>query len=133
MYNAGALAWLADGTTVRIRDLGPGAARAVPDDERVAIAAVDLEGQTVGSAGYARVYGPRAEIVLAVGPDFWHRGLPEVLLSHLRDRAARVGISTLLVRVPAGDLALIALLREAFCARETVDGAVVHAEFSTSG
>ena len=108
---------LADGTAVRLHATEPETDDAMPEDERAGIIACDLEGRTVGTVGYERIYGPRAEVRIAVDADYWHRGLPEVLLASLRLRAARVGIATLLLRIPAGDLALLALLRTEFCSR----------------
>jgi hypothetical protein len=99
--------------------------------ERTAIAAVDVEGRTVGRVSYRRVYGLRAEVTLAVDDEYWERGLPELLLVSLCARAESMQISTFLARVPASDVRLLALLREQFAARELRDGAYVQVEFAT--
>jgi hypothetical protein len=61
---------------------------------------------------------------------FWHRGLPELLLTALCARATRLGIATFLMRVSASDLRLLALLRERFDARARRDGGHVDLEFA---
>jgi GNAT superfamily N-acetyltransferase len=118
---------LHDGTAVRLH-----AVAAVPGDERAEIAAVDADGRIVGRVTYARVYGPRAEVALDVDAAFWHLGLPRALLDRSRDRAACLGISTFLARVPASDVRLLALLRHEFAASESRHGQHVDVEFSTA-
>ena len=102
-------------------------------DEFACLLAEDAAGLPVGRASYRRVYGPRAVLELHVGEELWHSGLPELLIASLCLHAARAGITTLLARVPARDMALLALLREEFAARETRDGAHVDVELSTAG
>ena len=123
---------LVDGTPVRMRTLGCSAARAVPEDEQAGFVAEEFDGATVGRASYERVYGPRAQVTLVVDPRFWHRGLPEMLLACLRLHAARVGITTFLMRLEASDLRLLSLLRCEFWARETIADAHVLVEFPTT-
>ena len=105
-WSDGELVRLSDGTAVLMRSIDLGAARAVPEDDVAGIAAEDLAGHTVGWATYARAYGPRAEVALTVDPQFWHRGLPEVLLARLSERASRVGISTFFIVAAGIDLSL---------------------------
>ena len=101
-------------------------------DDHVCITALDGDGREVGRAVYQRVYGFRAELTLDVDEALWHTGLPELLVTSLSMRAARVGIATLLARVAADDIGLLALLRGAFAAREVRDGGHVEVEFSTA-
>jgi GNAT superfamily N-acetyltransferase len=111
---------LRDGTAVALRTSD--------DSERAAIAA-QAEDRIAGEVSYARVYGPRAEVSIAIDDAFWHRGLPELLLSALGAHAARLGITTFLVRARAGDVRLLALLCERYAARACRDGAYVDLEF----
>jgi GNAT superfamily N-acetyltransferase len=117
---------LRDGGRVWLR------ATAAPADDGAAIAAFDADGRTVGRAAYTRVYGPRADVALELDEAFWHRGLAELLLATLCVRAACVGISTFLARVPASDLRLLALLRTEFSARGSRDGSHVDVDFATA-
>jgi hypothetical protein len=119
---------LPDGTVVRLRLVGV----ETPLDEGASIVASDAHGGVVGRVAYARVYGPRALVTIEVGDAHWHHGLPGALLARLCAAAARAGISTFLVRVPAADLRLLALLRGPFAARESRDGAIVDAELQTT-
>jgi hypothetical protein len=121
---AGEVSHLPDGSTVRLIRAGFG-------DESDGILACDPSGRSVARATYQRGYGPRAKLVLEVDDAYWHRGLPELVLRKLSEGAARRGISTLVARVRAADLRLLALLREEFAARETRDGAFVEAELET--
>jgi CBS domain-containing protein/GNAT superfamily N-acetyltransferase len=114
---------LRDGTVVRL------ALDAHGDD--ATITARDDAGRVVGRVASARVYGPRATVTLDVDAGYRHRGLAEALLASLCLVAAGRGISRLLIRVPATDLWLLALLREQFAARETPTGAFVDAEVWT--
>jgi hypothetical protein len=116
---------LRDGTAVTLRTSEAGTA----GDERATISA-QAEGRTVGAVSYARVYGPRAVLTIELEDGFWHRGLPELLLTALCARAAQLGIATFLMRVPAGDVRLLALLRERCGARIGRDGAFVDVEFA---
>lgn len=122
---------LRDGTAVWLRAMILDQDVAAAGDDAAGIAADDGERHAVGHAVYARVYGPRAQMTLHVDDVFWHRGLPEALLGRLCDRAARVGISAFLMRVPASDLRLLALLRNERASRESRDGAYVDVEFAT--
>jgi len=117
-------------TRVRAADPGPGSAASRGD--RVALVAQDAAGVTLGRVAYSRLYGPRAELTLDVDAAFWHSGVPALLLVAASDHAARAGISMFLVRVPAADVWMLALLREHFAARESRDGAFVAAEFATT-
>ena len=103
---------LADGSAVTLRlctlDRG----------DRVTVVAEDAGGRSAGRAGFARVYGPRAELSLALGEDFWCSGLAEVLVATLCHVAAEQGISVLLVRLPVSDARVGTLLVEQFDARE---------------
>jgi hypothetical protein len=123
---------LSDGSTVALR------AHAFDvRGERAAIFAHDASGRTVGSAEYARIYGPRAELTLMVDERLWPVELPAVMLAILCRRAADEGITTLLARVHEGEPRLPALLREHFDARESpagdaVDLAIATASGSTS-
>jgi hypothetical protein len=117
-------------TRVRAAEPDPGAAASRGD--HVALVAKDAAGLTVGRVAYSRLYGPRAELALDVDAGTWHSGVPELLLAAASEHAARAGISTFLVRVPAADVWMLALLREHFAARESRDGAFVAAEFATT-
>lgn len=119
---------LPDGTMVSLRSgaiLSDGTAGAE-------FLAADAYGEDVGRGAYVRLYGPRAEMTLDVDEGFWHRGVPGALLDALVAHAAREGISTLLARVHASDVRMVALLRERVHARTTRDGAHVHVEFATA-
>lgn len=124
---AGARLLLGDGTSVWLRHADVAAC----PGERQEIAALDPHGRRVGVTTYERVYGPRAVVTLAVDDDYWHRGLPEALLTRLSACAALYGISTFIVRVEAWDVRLLALLRRAFGARSRREGSFVDAEFAT--
>lgn len=99
--------------------------------EEVRLYATDAGGAVVGYAAYVRVYGPRAAMTLDVDEAFWHSGLAELLVVCVRALAARAEISALLLRACAGDVRLLAMLRERFAAREDRDGDVVAVEIST--
>jgi hypothetical protein len=110
-------------------------------DVDVALAACDEDGGSIvaraagrvaGRASYTRVYGPRAALSIEVDDAYWHRGLPGVLIDALAARAARVGIMRFLLRVPASDVRLLALLREDYATRERRDGAFVDVECDTA-
>lgn len=107
---------------MRVRAAGP------DSDERAELAARDGGGRVAGRAAYTRVYGPRAILGIEIDDDYAHRELAEALLGELRLHAERFGISILLARLPASDVALLALLREQFAARETRDGRYVEVE-----
>ena len=100
--------------------------------ETAVVTAIDALGRPVGRGAFLRVYGPRADLTLEVDEQLWHLGLPDALVDALRAIAARLGISTLLARVPASDVRLLALLCERFGAREVRDGELVHAELKTA-
>jgi GNAT superfamily N-acetyltransferase len=119
---------LHDATTVWLCAGACGASPAGDEDE---IAARDADGRALGRVAYRRVYGPRAVLALEVDDALWHRGLPAALLAAACDRAAAHGSSTFLVRVRAGDLRLLALLRERFAAGEVRDGGFVDVELAT--
>jgi hypothetical protein len=116
---------LRDGTPVTLQTSDA----AIGGDDRATIAA-QAEDHIAGEVSYARVYGPRAMLWIEVEDAFWHRGLPELLLTELCSRAAQLGIATFLVRVPAGDIRLLALLCERFAARSRRDGGHVDVEFA---
>jgi hypothetical protein len=103
-----------------------------PAAEERAIAAFDADGRSLGRVEYRRVYGPRAALTLDVEDAHWHRGLPATLLADACAQAAAEGISTFLMRARAGDVRLLALLREEFAAREVRDGAFVDVELATA-
>lgn len=117
---------LHDGTPVDLALSEPGPAIG----ERTELVARAASGDVVGRAAYHRVYGPRAELSVAVDDGFWHRGLPSLLIGSLRERAATGGISTFLMTARASDLRLLALLYGDFGARCTRDGAVVVIELA---
>jgi GNAT superfamily N-acetyltransferase len=119
---------LPDGAAVRLRHAGLES----PRGEGESIIASDARGDVVGRVSYARVYGPRALVRIEVDDAYWHLGLPGALLARLCAAAAHAGISTFLVRVPASDMRLLALLRGTFAARESRDGAMVDAELQTT-
>jgi GNAT superfamily N-acetyltransferase len=128
-HNAEERLLLRDGTVVWLRTMDLDHERF---GERAGIAA-DIEGgRTVGRVCYRRVYGLRAEMQLEVDDAYWHRGVPELLLARLCVLATCTGISTFLARMPAYDGRLLTLLREAFGARESRDGAYVEIELSTT-
>lgn len=79
-----------------------------------------------------RLYGPRAELTLDVDDGFWHRGVPGALLDELVAHAASRGISTLIARVCASDVRLLALLRERVLGRTKRDGRQVVVEFAAT-
>lgn len=120
------------GMAVRLHEVEVEGGAGALGDERACIVADDADGRRVGRVAYRRVYGPRAVLTLDVGEELWHSGLPAVLIVRICLRAARVGITTLLARVPARDMALLALLREDFAAYERRDGAHVDVELSTA-
>jgi GNAT superfamily N-acetyltransferase len=122
---AGALR-LRDGCVVRLHALVLD-----PHGERGAIVADDGEGSAIGRVSYVRVYGPRAELALAVEDGWWRRGLAEALLEQLCDLAAGHGITTLLSRVPAPDVRLRTLLVVRFGAREEPAGRGVDLAITT--
>jgi hypothetical protein len=121
---------LSDGTAVRICRLDED--DRTPDERQRVVLAAELGEHRVGCAVFNRIYGRRAEIVLEVGQDFWHLGLPELLLANLCGRAARAGIGTFLAFLPVSDEQMRILLREQFDAQETRDGASITAEFKTA-
>jgi len=116
---------LRDGTAVTLHASDP----AIAGDARATITG-QADGHAAGVVSYARVYGPRAVLWIEVEDAFWHRGLPERLLTALGSRAEQVGIATFLMRVPAGDIRLLALLCERFSARTRRDGGYVDLEFA---
>jgi len=120
---------LRDGTAVTLRTSDLACDAAIAGDERATITA-QAEGHIAGKVSYERVYGPRAVLWIDVEDAFWHRGLPELLLTALCARAQRLGIATFLMRVCASDVRLLALLRERFDARARRDGAQVDVEFA---
>jgi CBS domain-containing protein len=122
---------LRDGTPVSLWTTDRARGAATGADEHAAIFAA-AGARTVGRASYARLYGPRAEVTLEIDDDFWHRGLPELLLARLCAGAADAGISTFVIRARASDVLLLALLRERFAARGARDGAHVDLELSTA-
>lgn len=112
----------------------PSPGSAGPASDERAVAAFDADGRTLGRVEYRRVYGPRAVLTLDIDDAHWHRGLPEMLLADACEHAAADGISTFLMRARAGDVRLLALLREEFAAREVRDGrfAEVDVELATA-
>jgi len=120
---------LRDGTAVTLRTSDLARDASIAGDERATITA-QAEGHIAGKVSYERVYGPRAVLWIDVEDAFWHRGLPELLLTALCARAARLGIATFLMRVCASDVRLLALLRERFDARARRDGGHVDIEFA---
>lgn len=121
---------LHDGTTIALRTIEMQPHAAVSGDERAAVLA-QVADRVVGYVSYERVYGPRAELVIDIEEDFWHRGLAEVMICALGARACRLGITTFLVRAHAGDLRLLAMLREHFGALGSRSGGFVELEFAT--
>jgi hypothetical protein len=119
---------LPDGAVVGLRRAGLDSVRG----EGESLVASDARGRVVGRVAYARVYGPRAFVTIEVGDAHWHHGLPGALLARLCAGAAQAGISTFLLRVPASELRLLALLRETFSARDSRDGAFLDAELQTT-
>jgi hypothetical protein len=119
---------LHDQTVVRLRS------GAISSDgaDGMEIVVADKHDEEVGRAAYLRLYGRRAAMTLDVVEPFWHRGVPDLLLDALVAHAAREGVTTLLARVRASDVRLLALLRERVHARTTRDGTHVHLEFSTA-
>ena len=122
----GSTAWLRDGSalTLSVIELDP-------HGDRVAVVAEDVSGRAVGSAGYSRVYGRRAELTLDVDRRLWHRGLAETLLLTLADLAAARGIATLLVPLRGLEDRTRALLVERFGAREAPAADPVDLEIAT--
>lgn len=102
-----------------------------PHGDRVAVVAADVSGRAVGRAAYSRVYGPRAELTLAVDRRLWHPGLAETLLLTLVDLAAARGIATLLASRRGLEDRTRALLVERFGARETPAADPVDLEIAT--
>jgi hypothetical protein len=120
---------LRDGTAVTLRTSDLARDPTIAGDERATITA-QAEGHIAGKVSYTRVYGPRAVLCIEVEDAFWHRGLPELLLTALCARAARLGIATFLMRVGAADVRLLALLRERFDACARRDRGHVDLEFA---
>lgn len=116
---AGERLWLWDGTAASVR--------AHVDHDGATVVA-EIDGRPAGRVSYTRVYGPRAVLSLEVDEAFGHRGLPELLLRLLGAHAARTGITTFLMRLPASDIWLLARLREDFGARWRRDGGHVDVE-----
>jgi hypothetical protein len=127
---AGAPLRLSDGSGVRLNRTRRPATPAAQECGEVA--ADDLCGRPIARGAYRRVYGPRATLELDVEDAYWHGGLPQLVLDSLCADAARSGIWTLLARVGASDVRLLALLREDFAAREVRDGAFVDVELPTA-
>jgi CBS domain-containing protein len=119
---------LPDGTVVRLRHADLRATR----DEGEEITARDANDHVVGRVAYRRIYGPRATVTIDVDDGYWHRGLPAVLLARLGETAALFGITTFIVRAPAADSRLLALLRETVGAHRSGDGPFVDMEFATA-
>ena len=119
---------LGERTTVWLRDAEPPGAC----DERAEIFAEESRGLVVGRAAYTRVYGPRAALTLDVADAYWQPGLPAALLVILGQRAAAGGISTFLIRVPAPDDRLLALLTDGFGARISREGGAVAVELAVA-
>jgi len=120
---------LHDATAFELRLIDLERHAALSGDECAAVVA-EVDGRVCGHASYARVYGPRAVLLVEVDDAFWHHGLAGALLIALSCRAARLGITTFLVRVCANDIRLLALLRERFGAHGGRDGAHVALEFA---
>jgi hypothetical protein len=118
---------LADGSAVTLRLW-----RRDPRGDRVTVVAEDAGGRIVGRTGFTRVYGPRAELSLALGEDFWCSGLAEVLVATLCHVAAQQGISVLLLRLPASDERVGTILVEQFGAREVRAGDAADLELATA-
>ncbi|MEY2514178.1 MAG: hypothetical protein QOJ89_1536 [bacterium] len=117
---------LRDGTLVWPRFVQPPSAC----EERAEIVAVDAARRVAGRAAYRRVYGPRAALSLEVGDAYWRRGLPAALLEQIRALAALGGISTLMLRAPASDACMIALLCDELGARSRDEGQEVDIELA---
>jgi GNAT superfamily N-acetyltransferase len=111
--------WLSDGTAASLQG---------DADARGAAMAAEIGGRIAGRVIYTRVYGPRAVLSLDVDQAFMHRGLPELLLRTVCRYAARDGITTFLMRLPANEIWLLARLREDFGARWRREGASVDVE-----
>lgn len=126
---AGAAAGLVlpDGSSLRLsaRELDVGG-------DWARILASDAAGRVVGRVAYVRVHGPHAELTLRVADAYWDRGLGDALLARLRTDAADHGIATLLARVRAPDVRLLALLRRAGATGETANGGGVDVELTAS-
>jgi hypothetical protein len=118
---------LPDGSAVTVRLL-----TLDPRGDHVTVVATDARGQIAGRTGFARVYGPRAELSLALGEDFWCSGLAEVLVATLCRVAARQAISVLLLHLPASDARARSMLVEQFGAREVRSGDSADLELSTA-
>jgi hypothetical protein len=109
---------LLDGTLVWPRFVQPPSAC----EECAEVVVEDAARGVAGRAAYRRVYGPRAALSLEVGDAYWRRGLPLALLEQIRALAALGGISTLMLRAPASDRRLHALLCGELGARSYDDG-----------
>jgi hypothetical protein len=118
---------LPDGSAVTVRLL-----TLDPRGDHVTVVATDARGQIAGRAGFARVYGPRAELSLALGEELWCSGLAEVLVATLCRVAARQAISVLLLRLPASDERVRTVLVEQFRAREVRSADATDLELSTA-
>ena len=104
----------------------------VDAEDRVGLLAFDREGHVVGHAAYIRIYGPRAEVAVEVADDFRRHGLATALLIRLARVAEGHGISELVAEVLPENHDMLAVLHDAFRARERHVGGVVDLEFPTA-
>lgn len=100
--------------------------------DRVEVVAKDATGRIAGRATSARVYGPRAELRLALDDGYWRSGLGEILTETLCHVAAQQGISRLLVRLPVSDERIRTMLVARFGARELGSAPSSDLELSTT-
>ena len=117
---------LRDGTPVWLRTVDP----ASPVEEHAAIVAEEAAGHAVGRVAYRRVYGPRADLTLAVDDELWPCGLAELLIAGIGPIAAVGGISRFLVRVAVFDERLLALLAGELGTRWRREGSYVDVELA---
>jgi len=115
---------LRDGTPVWLRSTELAHAR----DECAEIVADLAERRVIGRVSYRRVYGPRAVLTLAVDDRYWPLGLSEALIGSIGPLATAAGISKFLIRIPASDDRMLALLVDDFAARCMREGSYIDAE-----
>jgi hypothetical protein len=113
-----------DGTAATLRGHADGHGAAM---------AAEVDGRLVGRVIYTRVYGPRAVLSLDVDEEFMQLGLTELLLAAIGELAAKDGIATFLMRLPAKEIWLLARLRADFGARWRRDGSYVDVELPVPG
>jgi RimJ/RimL family protein N-acetyltransferase len=88
----------------------------VDDDSRVAVAAIDSDGEIVGVARYGRLTGEpsTAEVAVVVQDSHQGRGLGTQLLQQIGDRARAGGVRRLVATVLADNHASVRMLRRVF-------------------